>query len=298
MELRHLRYFLAVADAGGFGAAARLLHVSQSAISEQIADLEEEVAVPLLDRSKRFTQLTRAGEVFARRSREVLRLSEQAIDETRGAFRGETGRLAIGFFVGGTDQAFSQLIRQFRARNPSVAVSLVEMVPTALHAALLDASIDVAFTRSVPLVMRGELQAERFYTEQFVVVLPRGHALSKAGGIAVKTLHNERFILNERSNSPAVFDKVISLCADAGFSPDIAAHASVSSGVIALVEAGLGVALLPRGAMMLGSKDVVFVPVTDRGASIDLVVAWAPGRAQGALKVFTEMVRAKLRKNA
>lgn len=297
MELRHLRYFLAVADSGGFGAAARLLHVSQSAISEQIADLEEEVAVPLLDRSKRATQLTPAGEVFVRCSRDIVRMAAQAVEDTRGAYRGETGRLTIGFFAGGTDPKFAQLIRQFRSTHPSVSVSLVEMTPTAQHTALLSGAIDVGFTRPIPLALRSDLHGERLYTEHFVVVLPKGHALAKEQSIPVKTLHTQRFVMNDRMNSPAVFDKVISMCADAGFSPNIAAQASVSAGVIAMVEAGAGIGVLPWGSQMLGSKGVVFVPVADRGASIDLMVVWSPSRTQGALRAFVDLVRTSVRKN-
>lgn len=294
MELRHLRYFVAVAETGGFSAASRALHVSQSAISEQIADLESEVEVPLLHRKNRTTHLTPYGEVFLERSRDILRMSEQAVQVTRSAYRGETGRLTIGFFVGGTQHGFSQCIRQFRQSYPSVAVSLIEMTPTAQHAALLSGSIDVAFTRPIPNALRSELRTERLYSEELLVVLPRQHALAQRNSISVRELEGERFVLNERVNSPAVFDRVLSLCADAGFSPNISASASVSSGVIALVEAGEGVAVLPRGSELLRSCALVFLPVADEGASVDLVVAWSAKRHNAVLTHFVELVRSHL----
>lgn len=291
MELRHLRYFVAVAETGGISAASRALHVAQSAISEQMADLESEVKVPLLHRKNRTTQLTPYGEVFLERSRDILRLSEQAIQVTRSAYRGETGQLTIGFFVGGIQHGFAHWIRQFRHKYPSVAVSLIELTPTAQHSALLAGSIDVAFTRPVPNALKSELRTELIYSEELVVVLPRQHALARAESILMGELEGERFVMNERVNSPAVFDKVLALCADAGFSPTVSTYASVSSGVIALVEAGEGVAILPRGSEVLRPHEIVFIPVADAGASVDLVMAWSAKRHNAALNHFVDLVR-------
>lgn len=290
MELRHLRYFVAVAETGGFSAASRALHVSQSAISEQVADLEEEVKVPLLHRKQRLTQLTPYGEVFLERSRDILKMSEQAIQAARSAYRGETGRLTIGFFVGGIQHGFTQWIRRFRQKYPSVTVSLVEMTPTAQQAALLNGTIDVAFTRPIPNALRSELRTQLLYSEELLVVLPRQHALAKAASISVRELEGERFVMNERANSPAVFDRVLALCADAGFSPTISTSASVSSGVVALVEAGEGIAILPRGSELLRSQELVFVPVADEGASVDLIMAWPAKRHNAVLNQFVDLV--------
>lgn len=290
MELRHLRYFVAVAETGGFSAASRALHVSQSAISEQVADLEEEVKVPLLHRKQRMTQLTPYGEVFLERSRDILKLSEQAVEAARSAYRGEAGRLTIGFFVGGIQRGFTQWIRQFRQQYPAVTISLIEMNPTAQHMALVNGTIDVAFTRIVPNALRAELRTELLYSEELLVVLPRQHALAQAESILMRELEAERFVMNERANSPAVFDRVLALCADAGFSPTISTYASVSSGVIALVEAGEGVAVLPRGSELLRSHEVVFVPIADAGASVDLVMAWPAKRHNAVLTQFVNLV--------
>ncbi|GAA3764501.1 LysR substrate-binding domain-containing protein [Terriglobus aquaticus] len=272
--------------------------MSQSAISEQIADLEDEVEVPLLHRKNRTTTLTAYGEVFLERSRDILRMSEQAIQLTRSAYRGETGRLTIGFFVGGVRHWFPQWIRQFRRRYPSVTVSLVEMPPTAQHAALLSGTIDVAFTRPVPAALRSDLRTEQLYSEDLVAVLPRQHSMAAMKNLKMRELEGQRFVMNERANSPAVFDKVLSLCADAGFSPQIVTQASVSSGVIALVEAGEGIGVLPRGSEQLGSHDVVFTPLADEGATVDLVMAWPARRDDAVLHQFVELVRSAVRSKA
>ncbi|WP_049781074.1 LysR family transcriptional regulator [Terriglobus saanensis] len=286
-----MHYFKAVAESGGFGKAARLLNVSQSAVSEQVRDLEAEIAVPLIDRSNRNIRLTPHGEVFLTRVKEVLQLADGAVTAARRSFRGEEGSLSIGFFVGGIGSSFPKLIHAFRQKYKDIAVSLVEMTPVAQHDALVAGSIDIAFTRALPGTLKAELRSEIFYTERLSLVLPKGHPLAERASISVQELRAERFVINDRKNSPAVFDKIIALCDEAGFSPNIIATASVSSGVIALVESGEGIALLPKGSQLLGSSELVFVPVQDAAASVDLVVAWSAKHERKIHQSFLSLAR-------
>jgi DNA-binding transcriptional LysR family regulator len=296
VELRHLRYFTAVAENGGFGVTARLLHVAQSAISEQIRDLEAELGVALFDRRNRRIRLTDHGEQFLEDSRAVLALADKAVANVQKSQRGEIGTLTIGFFVGGTGTFFSAIIREFRGRFPDVQVSVVEMASAMLHQALQAGAIDIAFSRVVQPAYADLLRSEPFHTEPLYAVVPRNHRLAGKRSIPIRELTGERFILNDRNYSPAVFDKVISLCAEAGFSPKIGATGSVSSGVIALVEAGEGVSVLPQGARILSSDDVVFVPLADRTAFIDTVIAWAVQHERPVVRSFVELARKKRKK--
>ena len=296
MELRHLRYFTAVAENGGFGRTARLLHVAQSAISEQIRDLEIELGVALFDRNKRRIRLTHHGEQFLEDARSVLSLADKAVANMHKSLRGEIGTLNIGFFVGGTGKIFSAIIKEFRHRFPDVQVSLVELAPAMQHQALQAGTIDIGFTRALQPPYAAFLHAEHFQTEPLYAVLPRSHRLAKKRNILIRELTDERFILNDRKYSPAVFDKVITLCAEAGFSPKIGATGSVSSGVIALVEAGEGLAILPHGSRILSSDELVYVPLADKGAFVDMVVAWSPQHARPVLRSFVELVRKKRKK--
>jgi DNA-binding transcriptional LysR family regulator len=298
VELRHLRYFTAVAENGGFGRTARLLHVAQSAISEQIRDLEAELGVVLFDRDNRRIRLTYQGEQFLEDSRAVLALAEKAKANVQKSLRGELGTLTIGFFVGGTGTFFPAIIREFRRRFPDVQVSVVEMAPAIQHQALQAGAIDIAFTRVVQPAQADILRSEPFQTEPLYAVMPRTHRLAKKRSILIRELTDERFILNDRKYSPAVFDKVITLCAEAGFSPKIGATGSVSSGVIALVEAGEGVSVLPQGSRILSTDDVVFVPLADRTAFIDLVIAWSVQHERPVLRSFVELARKKRKKPA
>jgi DNA-binding transcriptional LysR family regulator len=172
VELRHLRYFTAVAENGGFGRAAQLLHVAQSAISEQIRDLESELGAALFDRNNRNIRLTREGELFLVDARAVLALAGKAAANVQKSLHGEIGTLTIGFFVGGTGKFFPAIIKEFRLRFPQVQVSVVEMAPAMQHQALQAGSIDIGFTRGLQPAQAGTLRSEHFLTERLYVVLP------------------------------------------------------------------------------------------------------------------------------
>jgi DNA-binding transcriptional LysR family regulator len=298
MELRHLRYFSAVAESGGFGRAAAALRVAQSSISEQIGDLEAELGVLLFDRKNRRIRLTYHGEKFLEDTRAVLAAVDTAVGNVQKSLRGEIGTLTIGFFVGGTGTFFPAIIKEFRLRFQGVQVSLVEMAPGMQHQALQAGTIDVGFTRPVQIVHALLLRSEYFLTERICAVLPRSHPLAKRHQIFIEELGNERFVLNDRKYSPPAFDKVITLCAEAGFSPKIGATATVSSGVLALVEAGEGVAILPQGARALSNEELIFVPLADRSAFIDLVIAWSPQHETPVLHSFLELARKRRKRSA
>jgi len=298
MELRHLRYFCAVADAGTFSKASRELHVSQSAISEQVRDLEAEVGAPLFDRSNRRIGLTAEGEQFLEDAKEILQLADQAIENIQRSLRGEVGTLTIGFFIGGTGSFFPQIIKEFRRRFKGVRVQLMEMPPGLQHRALQNGTLDIGFTRAVQPVDARTLSSEPFHTEAIYAVLPAEHPLARKRSILLRDLAEERFILNDRKYSPAVTDKIFALCAQAGFSPHLGASATNAPGAIALVQAGEGIAILPSGSRLLGNDDVAFVPLADKGAAVELVIAWSSQRETPAIRSFLELARKKSRKTA
>ncbi|MGI4756686.1 MAG: LysR substrate-binding domain-containing protein [Janthinobacterium lividum] len=286
MELRHLNYFVSIASAGGFGKAARHLHVSQSAISEQMRDLEQEVGAALFDRTHRQIRLTTQGEVFLTGAKATLQAAERTVQAVQQSLRGDTGKLTIGFFVGGNGSFFPTVIREFRKQHVGVHVTLVEMIPTRQVEALLRGDIDIAFTRPLPAHLHEQLHYKHVYTEPLYAVLPKDHPATRLHQVEIQALQKEPFVMVERSGSPVIFDKVIALCNEAGFSPGIAATASVSSGVLALVEAGEGVSIIPEGSRFLASKEIAFVPIAGANASVDLVMAWSPERLNPPMRAF------------
>jgi DNA-binding transcriptional LysR family regulator len=267
------------------------LHISQSAISEQISDLEREIGVTLLVRGRQKTRLTPDGEVFLAEAKKVLAAADNAVETTRRSARGEIGSLTIGFFNGGTGAEVPNVIRNFRRRHPGVRVSVVEMIPSEQSKALVNGTVDVGFTRPLEPPFDQLLRSELMYQDPLIVALPRDHRLAR-GRVDLRKLARERFVLVARETSQSLFGKVMALCSEAGFSPQIAATGVVWSSVVLLVQAGEGIAILPSNLQQRGSfPDLAFCPLTNRGASIDLVMAWSPDREGPVQKAFLDLVR-------
>jgi DNA-binding transcriptional LysR family regulator len=292
MELRHLRYFVAVADEHSFSRAARVLHISQSSISEQISDLEAEIGVVLFERGTRTTLMTEPGRVFLDHARRVLEGAHKAVIDAQRAERGDAGQLRIGFFAGGVGEGFPELIRNFRKLHPRVELSMFEMISGEQWPALVEGRIDIGFTRSPEPQFRRDLRFETVQNDPMVAVLPATHRKAGAKRIDLKDLASEQFIMSSRTVSPSVYDKVIELCTEAGFSPNIASISSVWSSVILMVRSGEGVALLPINQQQGATTDVVFVPLKAPNAVVELCVCWSAKRDRQLLRSFRELVRA------
>ena len=290
MELRHLRYFCAVAEQGTFRKASRVLHVSQSAISEQIADLEREMGGPLLDRQPRQTRLTPHGELFLEEAKKTLAAADRAIDVTRRSLHGQIGTLAIGFFLWGSGDFFSRIIRDYRVLHPNVRLSLYEMHATVQMEALVSGKIDVGFTRPLEPPFDRALRAELLYRDPVVVALPREHALA-GKPISIAALASERFVMCERQLTPALFDSILALCSAAGFAPEISHYCSGWPSVLTLVESGEGIALVPSGARYLATPGLVFSELVPESTHIGISLAWNPERQNPILEGFLQLIR-------
>jgi DNA-binding transcriptional LysR family regulator len=291
MELRHLRYFCAVADFGTFSKASRELHVSQSAISEQIGDLEREIGGALLDRGTRRTRLTAQGRVFLAEARKTLIAAERAVDVAKRSMDGQVGTLSIGFFLWGTGGFFSRVIREYRRLYPNVKLSLHEMRTGDQMDALTTGKIDVGFTRPLEPPFDRTLRAELLYRDPIVVALPREHLLA-GGPVRVEALAQERFVIVERDATPTLYDSMMGLCLSAGFYPHIVNSSWSWSSVLTLVESGEGVALVPSGVRQLGTPGVVFRELEPHTTHIGIAIAWNPENEGPIQRDFLRLVRA------
>ena len=289
MELRHLRYFIAVVEYGGFSHAARRLYVAQSAISEQIRDLEDEVGVALLHRNRRHVTPSPAGEIFLREARKVLAAADQAIELAQRSERGEIGSLSIGFFTGSIGSFFPRLIREFRRRHPDVRVSLFEMMANENREALLAGQIDLAFTRPFERPFTEGVKFELLLEEAIVAVLPREHRLASST-IKLKALASESFVLINRDTWPPFFDQALSLSNKAGFAPRIVNTTGRWPGVLTLIEAGEGVYLVTEGVKRLRSNGLVFCDIVPT-ASIGLGIAWRSSHEGAIVRAFLNLLR-------
>ena len=290
MELRHLRYFCAVADFGTFSEASRQLHVSQSAISEQLADLEHEIGGTLLRRASGRTRLSSQGLLFLEEARKTLLAADRAVDIAQRSMQGQVGTLAIGFFLWGAGSFFARLMRDYRKLYPDIKLSLYEMHTPVQMEALTTGKIDVAFTRPLEPPFDRTLRAELLFQDPVVVVLPRDHPLA-GKPISISALAAEPFVMCERQVTPALFDSILALCSSAGFSPRIVNTSATWAGVLTLVESGEGIALVPSGVRYLRTPGVVFYPLAQQDTHVGIAVAWNPLNESPIQQGFLRLVR-------
>src|SRR5580658_9496735 len=290
MELRHLRYFIAVASNLSLSEASRRLHVAQPAISQTILDLEDELGVKLLLRSKRSVQLTAAGTTFLRESEEILRRSIEAQRLAQRAARGEVGALGIGFFGTASAPILPMLVQTFRRKFPDVELRLYELNPDQQLAAFDDGRIDLGFSRPLPPDRRSEFDEEVAYTDHLVLALPAIHRLAKQKIIRLKSLAAEPFVQFHRPGAPGLFDEVIGCCRRAGFSPHIVNEPNFMATVMTLVESGLGVSLIPHCVRTLNRPHVVIRPIAPKSGPIPLCAVWQKSSRNPALAAFLEVL--------
>jgi len=293
MELRHLRYFCAVAEERSFTAAGRRLNVSQSGVSGQIRDLEREMGVTLLRRNQREVALTPEGAAFLGEVRDILARAERAVEIARKASRGQFGKLTIGLCGPVTALFLPKLIRMFRKQYPGVTLSLKERAPAEQVGALLNGEIDVGFTRTVPVEAKHSIQSELLFREPVVAALTRDNPLAREEAISIPRLAGEALVLHSREAGADIFDPIVAMCKRARFAPKIASTAASWQSVLTLVEAGEGIALVPACVQQLRSHDVVFRPLRDGACRLDAIVAWRRNEANAARESVLLMLREK-----
>jgi DNA-binding transcriptional LysR family regulator len=261
VELRHLRYFLAVAEELHFGRAAASLGIAQPPLSQQIRKLEEAIGVELFDRSKRRVELSPAGEAMVPFARRALADASAGIEAARRAARGEIGTLSVGFIESAARTLVPGAVRGFRAAHPEVGLRLRELGVEDQLARLRARSLDIAIVR--PPVDGEGLQLEQLLEERLVVVAAESHRFASRSRIAPRSLDGEPLVLLARETVPGLHDQVISLLERNRLSARIAQEATSIQAVLGLVAAGLGVSLLPSsifGADQAGLAVISLAP--------------------------------------
>jgi len=272
MELRHLRYFVVVAEELSFTRAAARLGMSQPPLSQQIRDLETEIEVSLFERGAQGVTLTEAGAVFLREAHATLEQAERAKYFARLAAKGESGFLRIGITsTANFHPVPTRLIRDFSVRFPAIAISIEEGRSIRLVERLLTGELDVVFVRPSP-AFPPDLKLHIFEPEPLVAALPEGHRLAKSQ-IALKELADETFITLGRSVCLSFYETVISACRAEGFDPVVGQQAARITSIIDLVAAGLGVALVPESISRINAAGVVYRNIKNRSCSVTLGLA-------------------------
>jgi DNA-binding transcriptional LysR family regulator len=292
MELRHLRYFVAVAEELHFRRAAERLNISQPPLSQQIRLLEQELGADLFDRTNKRVELTQAGRLFLPEARAALAQAERAVEVARKAERGELGELRIGFFPSAPlVPEIARAIRAYRDRQPGVSLVLDELESREQVLALIEERADIALVRSIaaPIVSSGLVR--RLITEEpLVVALRADHALARRRVIAMEELAGEPFVFYGDKMGIVLPQLVLELCRGAGYEPRISQLANANTTMIGLVGAGLGVALLPRALARLSPADVVFRAIRSQRAKIATWVLWNPDRRSPLVEAFLRLL--------
>jgi len=290
IDLRHLRYFVAVAEELHVGRAATRLIVSQPALSRQIRELERELGAELFARTSRQVHLTPAGEILLEQARLTLAQTERTIELARRAGRGEVGRLAIGYLGSVALSLLPPLVRAFRASRPDVSLLFYVGIDDKQLTAIEEGHLDVGFVRS-PGSHPG-VQHEPIHHEALTAVLPADDPLAAQASIPLAALAERPLVLWPRELSATVFDEIIAASRDAGFTPRIEIESAGALGTFGLVAAGLGASILVESYRHVQPSGVRFVPI--EGLWSTLYVAWRADNRTPTLAAFLELVRAMM----
>lgn len=290
MELRILRYFQAVAEELSFSKASRVLHVAQPALSRAIKGLELELDAQLLERTKRSVKLTPAGAVLLHEAGLLLGLCEEAVRKVQRTARGQEGELRLGYIGPPTQPFLSRLLREFRRLHPRVTVQLEERTPERVWEMVSKDRLDVGLTRPVAAGERIGLRTLLLRKEAMCAVLPANHPLAAKKKLLWKMLRDQPLIVLARREGVGLHDRVMLGCHRAGFSPRLAHMPSIVGTVLAYVEAGAGIGVVPESVAVLRSgENIVFRPLHPL-QNIELVMVWNEEQNNPAAHAFRTVV--------
>ena len=284
MELRHLRYFSVLAEELHFGRAAVRLSISQPPLSVAIRQLEESVGARLCDRNSKEVRLTAAGIALQASARRLLAQSEEAALEARNVASGLAGRLRVGFVGAMLYRGLPQALKTFQAEHPAVRITLSELNSGEQVMELMHDRLDVGFLHTSRLP--DALHSRLLLSEPFVCCLPADHPLARKRKVAPIHLKDEALVMFARNSSPDYYERILSICADAGFRPEVRHEARHWLAVVSLVSQGLGVALVPEAMRRSALLGTVFKPLEGVAARSEAYGVWR----KGSVNVLAEVL--------
>lgn len=290
LELRHLRYFVAVAEELHFGRAARRLHMAQPPLSQQIRQLEALVGTELLRRTSRRVELTPAGAAFLEGARRTLAAAEGAVEVARRVGRGELATVRVGFADSAALSIFPAAVRRHRRAYPEVHLQLVDG-PTRAHVqAVEDGVLDLAVVRG-PIAPTPAFAAETVFREPLVAAMHASHALAANTTVPLAALADEPMVLFPRHLAPEFHGWIIRLCMEKGFVPRVAYEGAEYQTILSLVAADVGVSLVPASVRSIGRPDVRFRPLADCAETAEIAVVYRGDRLSGAMRSLLQTLR-------
>lgn len=283
MELRHLRYVVALGEELHFGRAAKRVNITQPPFSKQIKELEAELGVMLFSRKNKIVRLTEPGKIFLQQTKKILELVDSAIKTTRRAERGEVGRIAIGYLAAAPYHLLPTVLRRYRASYPNVEVALYGMVTVEQLKALAQGTIDIGIMR--PTYGLAEFDSEVILREPFVVALPDDHKLARQKDIDIRNLASEKFVMLPSVPKSGLYRQIVEICIRAEFEPDVVQVANETRSIVELVAAGIGVSIVPSSVQRM--PGVVYKKLRGVKAYAEMVVVW---RKEGKTPVIAQFL--------
>lgn len=290
MELRHLKYFLAVAEELHFGRAAARIYIAQPPLSQQIKQLEAEIGVKLFNRTKRRVELTEAGKIFQQEAYAVLERLENGVLKAQQAALGEAGWLSIGFVSSINYEILPKVLREFRRQYPDVEIFLQEMHNLEQTQSLLEKRIHVGFARMPPASR--EIVSKIIAREPLIIALPSAHKLRKKNNLKLAELENEPFIVFSQSRPSPFYEYILRLCAEAGFQPSIVQQVGEIQTALGLVAAEIGVALVPASTHNLHREGVIYKSLAAPQPIIEMTMQFRKDEASPVVERFMEIIQA------
>src|ERR1051326_227004 len=290
MELRHLKYFVAVAELLSFTKAAQKLHLAQPSLTRQIHNLEQEIGVRLLSRSKSHVALTVEGRSFLLDARRLLALASESIAAVQRLSRGETGQLNLGYLSNFNYELLPKTLAAFRQDFPHIALNLFDMSPAEQLRALEARKIDLGFVGLRPAIMTKDLQWECLAHHKTIVAIPQKHPLAKKLSITIADLKTMFFVGMSEVTHPGFREWLCEVCRPGAFIPRILQDAEIEAGLMRFVAEGLGVTLARETIKNLPHPGVVFRPLRP-AVRTDYSIAWKRDNDSRALQQYILVLR-------
>lgn len=292
MELRHLRYFVAAAEAENVSRAALRLHVSQPALSRQIRDLEDELGFPLFERSAKSVRLTEAGKTFLIEARAVLQRAQEAVIAARGVASGIHGELHVGYAPSPTVRILPPALRAFQAQQSGVRVRLHDLSTSEMLTGVREGKLQIAFmVRPGRGALRG-LHFEELIQETLCLAVSPTHNLARLRSVPIARLAQEPLVAFTRKDYPEYHEYLSALFAPAGVRPGIAEEHDSSASLVAAVESGTGVAIVPRSLACSAGLRLKFVALSPAPAPLVIGAVWSGRAPAPAAAQFRDCARA------
>ena len=293
LELRHLRYFVAVAEELSFTRAAERLHIAQPPLSTQVRQLEEELGAQLFVRDKRRVYLTQPGREMLERARAILAATAEAKEAVRRTATGETGELRLGYVTSAMfTEVLPGVIRRFQKRYPRIQLHLHEVPSVEQLYALHNRELDVGILRRPDMSIPSGVRMEEWYQAPLVAALPKAHRLAARDSLRIADLKDEPLILFPRQSGIGLYWRVVDLCIKAKFRPRIARETRDYAVMIGLVSAGVGIALVPSDTQCIRLAGVTYRPVHGKDAVSAIQIAYRPDHGDEHVTKMLEELRA------